>query len=54
MRHHANLIGPKIGKLRYARGWTQDVLAAIRVDRARLEAGEQMLGLRFENDAMAN
>ena len=28
MRHHANLIGPKIGKLRYARVWTQDVLAA--------------------------
>ena len=26
----------------------------IRADRARLEAGEQMLGLRFKNDAMAN
>jgi hypothetical protein len=26
----------------------------IRADRARLEAGEQMLALRFKNDAMAN
>ena len=28
MRHDANLIGRKVGRLRYARSWTQDVLAA--------------------------
>ncbi len=28
MRHDANLIGPKVGRLRYAKGWTQEVLAA--------------------------
>ena len=28
MRHDANLIGQKVGRLRYARGWTQEQLAA--------------------------
>jgi transcriptional regulator with XRE-family HTH domain len=28
MRHDANLIGKKVGRLRYAKGWTQEILAA--------------------------
>ena len=28
MQHDANLIGKKVGRLRYAKSWTQEVLAA--------------------------
>jgi transcriptional regulator with XRE-family HTH domain len=28
MKNDANLIGKKVGKLRYARGWSQEMLAA--------------------------
>ena len=44
MRYHANLIGSKIGRLRYARSWTQDTLAA----------KLQILGCDVSRDVIAN
>jgi transcriptional regulator with XRE-family HTH domain len=44
MRSDANLIGRKVGRLRYARKWTQDVLAA----------KLQLVGCDISRDVIAN
>lgn len=43
-RRHANVIGPAVARLRYQRGWTQDILAT------RL----QLLGCCVTRDVVAN
>ena len=42
--HHANIIGPQIRKLRYARGWSQ----------AKLAVQLQLKGLDMARDALAH
>jgi transcriptional regulator with XRE-family HTH domain len=44
MKHDANLIGRKIARLRYQKGWTQDTLVA----------KLQILGSNITRDILAN